>query len=269
LARSSSRLGTAGAWAAILFYLLFGLFLVTEPAWSTTDRSAMAHAGMICFGLAVMSVAVVVWARPSVSPARPEVRTREVVVAGAPALEVRLRDHQLWGVLAIGVTWSVFFGWAIVAIGVDGPGWLLLPFLLLFLALVPDTARALTRRSRLLLTVTGVDFHGWGIDAALAWDDVETVDFAVPHRRRPVLRIEGRTGAPSWRAERHRILIPLDKLPTTPRIDVPLVALDAAGPLLVYADALRRDAPDVRPRWFGPDSVAFFRGEFTPDEHPA
>lgn len=266
--RSSSRAASVGAWAAIAFYLLFGLFLVTEPLWGEPGRSAMAHAGFICFGLAVMSVAVVVRARRSISPSRPEARTHEVVVDGRPALEVRLRDHQLWGVLAIGVAWSAFFGWAIVAVGVDGPGWLLLPFFLLFLVLVPDPARALTRRSRVLLTETGVDFHGWGIDAALAWDDVVLVDFAAPHRRRPVVRIEGRPDAPSWRVERHRILISLDKRPDTPRIDIPLDALDARGAFLTYVNALRRDAPDVRSRWFGPDAVAFLCGDLDRVDEP-
>lgn len=259
--RSSSRTPAIGAWAALLFYVVFGLFLATEPLWGEPGRSATAHAGFVCFGVAVLSIAVVVATRRSISPPRAEARTHEIAVDGRPALEVRLRDHQLWAVLVLGVAWSVFFGWAIVAVGADGPGWLLLPLFLLFFVLVPDTARALTRHSRVLLTETGVDFRGWGIDAALAWDDVVLVDFAAPHRRRPVVRIEGRPDAPSWRVERHRILLSLDKRPDTPRIDVPMEALDAPGAFLTYVNSVRRDPPHIRSRWFGPDAVAFFRGD--------
>ena len=242
------------AWTNLVLLVPFGTTLAVAP-WFAPGTSAREGTGFTLAGLAFLAVPVLSWLC-FLAPPRPDRRVR--LVAG-PALEVRLRPHRLLAVVVLGVTWSAWIAWAMVALGLDGPGWLLLPFLLLFLSLLPDTVRALARRPRLRIDAVGLDLRSWQRDAALAWEDVVEVGLALPNARQPQLRVRGRPGAPSWRARRSRLLHLLE-----PReeevLDVPLLALDAPEDLRTFLDALRRDRPGQRGSRIDATGVAFLDG---------
>lgn len=166
--------------------------------------------------------------------------------ADNPAVRVALRPHLPVATLLVLGSLSALVLYGILAFGLDEGGALLLPVLLLVAAPLPDTVRALLRRPGVTLTAEAVALRGWGADARLSWDDVTGAALVVPHPRRPAVRFSGRPGAASWRFTPRRLVVPLDRRPDGPHIDVPLQGLGepdaflAAGERLVGLDPTAR-----------------------------
>ncbi len=61
---------------------------------------------------------------------------------------------------------------------------------------------------------------GAGVVVELAWDDVGTVDYAHLGTRRSAVRVSAAVGAPSYHHRSRRSLLPLDRVPPEPGIEV-------------------------------------------------
>ncbi|WP_435741718.1 hypothetical protein [Nocardioides sp. SYSU DS0663] len=245
----------ARAWSTLVVAAGLGALLVASP-WITDEPASAGRSTMlVLLGLACCSVAVVVWLA-QLAPRDPGAR---VALLADSAIEVRLRPHQPLAVLVLGLTWSALLA-AGVVLGGSG-ALLLLPVLLLFLSLVPDSARTLVRRPRLRYDATGIQLRGWQSDAAIAWDDVVDVGLVAPDRRRPQVRIEGRAGAASYQRTSRRLVLTLEPRPDRELVDVPLLALDDPGRLLTHLDAVRRDAEQDRARWLDAEAVRYLTGD--------
>jgi len=160
----------------------------------------------------------------------------------------------------IGCTFALLFTVAMLAVGVGDGGLLFAPLVLLFAALVPDGLRGLLRRPALVLSPQDVRYRGWTVDARLCWEDVASVglDSLDPRRRRILLG--GRPDAPSWRCESRRIVLPLDRVPSQPRITVLAGALDHPTRVEVLLRTLASAPAAERPALLGSDGVAFLNG---------
>jgi hypothetical protein len=237
---------------------LFGLLFVALP-WLDGDGrlgGATATTGLVLLGLATLTAPLATYLR-FFAPRNAAARVHLVEGEG---IEVRLRPHLLVGTLLVSVAWSAFFVWAALAAGLDGAGLLVVPLLLLSASLAPDATSALLRRPRLLVGPDRLDLRGWQTDASLAWEDVTGVDYANPDVRRPVLRIQGRPGAPSWQGARRRLLLRIDPPREEGQIDLPLLALDEPAALQVFLDQLRTETREQRAGRLEAAGVAFLNG---------
>ena len=250
-----------GAWLSVVLFSGVGLALLSAPWWAYDEPAGgRPRTGLVLFGLAVLTVPLCTYA---VRLHRP--RNRVTRVAGTDAgIEVRLSNHLLLTVVITSLVWTIFLLWAAVAAGLAGAGLLVLLFAIPFAALLPDTVRALLRGPRLTLSSGGVTFVGWSNDATVSWHDIAGVDLAAPHVRRPVVRIAVRPGATSFRSTSRRLLVPLDRPPDLPAIDVPLLALGSPGRLATLLDRLAGSGDADRTRWLGADGVRFLE-----DQSPA
>ena len=221
-------------WAWFCFSSLFGVMLVTFPLRVDEPMSATAAAGLVLFGLAVLTVPVAGWIT-ALAPARPA----RAVSSHDEVVEIRLRTAGPVATVVIGVTWAGFFAWAWVAGGITSGGLLAVPLLLLFLALVPDSVRAVARRPFLRIDADQVVLHGWSIDARVDWDDVVTVEATAPHPQRAVVRLVAAPGASSLQRTWKRLILRLDLRGPEPVVDVPFAALDDPGRVTVYLALLQ------------------------------
>ena len=153
------------------------------------------------------------------TPPNAAARTALAGEPASPALVVRLRPTTPLTLLVLGVTGALLSTTAVFGVGLIDGGLFFTPFVLLFLALVPDAARAMGRNPRLVLSVQSISFHGWTEDAELAWEDVASVSADPAGSRRPRILVSGRPQALSWRTSSHRILLPLDPRPGRPGAD--------------------------------------------------
>ncbi|ROR92936.1 hypothetical protein [Nocardioides aurantiacus] len=183
-----------------------------------------------------------------------------VAGAGGPVLRIRMRTTVPWSVALVGVGFTVFFVTAALGMGLDGGGLFLLPFVLLFASLIPDAVMTLLRRRALLVDPQGARLEGWGVSAALAWDDVTHVDLQTEGRR-PAVLVHGRDDAPSWRHHRIRIIWPTEPRPTRATLAVPVVALDAPGAVMVLCRELAASTLERRRSFLAHGATGLLTGD--------
>ncbi len=208
--------------------------MTSYPVWAEQDLSAVASAGYVTFGLAVLALPVVEWTG-HLAPLHPE----RSVSSSPGAVEIRLRTAPPLATAVIGVTWAGFFGWAWLAGGPTSGGLLAVPCLLLFLALVPDSVRAITRRPFLRVDADRVVLRGWSIDARVDWSDVLSVDLPLRRRRRPVVRLVAAPAATSLQRTWQRLAVRLDTPSSDPYVDLPFAALDDPVRVSVFLTILQ------------------------------
>jgi hypothetical protein len=237
------------AWFHVTWVTAFGLILVTSPWWHSGAEpiGARAALGLVLLGLAVLSIApcfVVLDLRRT--PARVE-----LVRAPEPRIEVRLDQARNVVTAVVALAWTAFLGAGAVMLAEQGGAGgtvagVVSGLLALFgIALLGTVGPSLLRDPRLVLDGRGVRFVGWSVEAYAAWADVVGAEVAVPHFRRPVLRIRTRAGAPSYSFRRSWRPLRTDLTPADGAIDVPLLALaDAtlAGLLLWVGRVVRPGA---------------------------
>jgi len=186
--------------------------------------------------------------------------------SGGPAtgtggrVEIPLNGRTPLTMVLLGTSFALLFVVAVFAVGVGDGGLLFLPLVLLFAALVPDALRGLLRKPGLVLTADGITYRGWTLDSRLAWDDVVSVGLDLTEPRRPRLLVAGRPDAASWEVTSHRLVLPLDRVPSGPRIVVLAGALDHPTRAEVLIRRLAASPAADRPGLLGPDGVAFLSG---------
>ncbi|MCY7396444.1 MAG: hypothetical protein LH468_09895 [Nocardioides sp.] len=132
------------------------------------------------------------------------------------------------------------------------------------LALLPVAALVgavgtLRRRPRVLLTAEGLDYRGWGVDACVAWDDVEGTVADARSELRPLAEILVRPGGSSFRHRAAVLALP-EPLGRRPAIRMLAGDLDHPWLLLEYADRMARLPADQRPGRLGADGLDFLDG---------
>lgn len=254
--RSSSRV-VARVVAVLL--ALVGLLVLAGPVVSADARSDGGAVLLPVVGVFLVAMGAVSWIARGTSP-DPAARTSLVQVAGQPVLQVRLRPTTPLVMLLVGASGALVVLVAMLGIGLGDGGLLLTPFLLLFLVLVPDAVRALSRRPRWELGADGLRQVGWTTESYLAWDDVSAVTLTTADPRRPRLVVAGRLGAPSWQVTSHRILVPLDRVPQRPEIAVLVSALDLPSRVQVLVERFAREPRHARVGYLDGDGVAFLSG---------
>lgn len=183
--------------------------------------------------------------------------------AGGATLRVRLRTTVPWSVALVGVGFTVFFVAAALVMGLGGGGLFLAPFVLLFASLVPDAVMTLVRRRSLLIDPQGLRLEGWGVSAALAWDDVTGVELETEGRR-PAVLVHGLDNAPSWRHRRSRIIWPTEPRPTRATLAVPVAALDGPGAVMVLCRELAASTPERRRSFLAHGATGLLTGDRSP-----
>lgn len=232
-----------------------GVLLVVSALASSDPEVRDSRWFLVALGVAVLGTAAVVVvlrvASPGGSISSDDTRGR---------LRVPLSPRTPLTMVLLGTTFALLLVVAVLAVGIGDGGLLFLPLVLLFAALVPDALRGLLRKPGLVLTADGVSYRGWTVDSRLAWEDVVSVDLDVTEPRRPRLLVAGRPDAPSWEVSSHRLLLPLDRVPSAPRIVVLAGALDHPTRVEVLVRRLAASAAADRPGLLGPDGVAFLSG---------
>lgn len=222
------RWGTAAVGALVG---AVGLALLATP-WSTPHDGRPWVLAATGVALAATSAAMLLG---SLARPRPDRAVTSRRGTAGTVLTVRLRTEVPWSVALVGTGFTVFFVAAALALG--AAGLLIAPFALFFASLVPDAVMSLVRPRALRLDAVGVRLEGWGVSAALAWDDVAEVAMVTPGRR-PSLEVRGVDGASSWRHRRQRLVWPTEPASHGPVLTVPLASLDAPGAVFVLCREL-------------------------------
>ena len=190
-------------------------------------------------------------------------RGRVALVDGGTAVEVRMRARTPLTMLLVGIAFTAFFFAAGIAVGVPGGGVLVWLVGLLFVILIPDSIKAMSRRPALKISADTVSLRGWTTDVSLAWDDVHTVMYDDSDPIRPRANLLGRTTSPSFIAKSHKLIIPLDRKPKRPELSVYLAAFDEPDRLRVSLEHLQRMTATERASWIGPGAVELLDGTLT------
>jgi hypothetical protein len=235
-----------------------GVLLVVAPFAAADPDVRRGRWFLAALGLAlVATAAVVVLARVAGPSGR---RASAAAPGGRPRVDVRLNARVPATLVLLGSTFTLLFAGAVLGVGVADGGLLFLPLVLLFAALVPDGVRGLLRGSAMVLDEDGVAYRGWTVDAVLAWEDVLAVGLDTFDPRRPRIVISGRPGAPSWRCDSHRLVLPLDRVPSEPRIAVLAAGLDHPTRVEVLLRNLAAAPAAERAALLDADAVAFLNG---------
>lgn len=170
-------------------------------------------------------------------------------LAGRPAWVMRLGERgQLPAGALVLTTAGVGLGLAALLhhrTGVRVLAGLLAVFLVVLAA---ELWRAWARRPVLRISADLVQLHGPGIDSELAWDDVGVVVHENLGTRWGALVISAASGAPSYRWELSRLLLPMDREPDPPGIHLRFGLVPDEAQLrrvlrdLHVADRARREA---------------------------
>ena len=155
---------------------------------------------------------------------------------GRPALRLRLGPSPLatWTVVAVLVATGA--GATLLALAVGerslGGGVVVGVLALAMLLLALELGRVAARAPALVIGVDRLHHTGAGVLVDLAWDDVSSIEWAHLGTRRACLRIGAVAGAASHRARRRSSLLPLDRVPDEPGIEVRTSLLPDAPALL-------------------------------------
>lgn len=103
---------------------------------------------------------------------------------------------------------------------------------LAMLLLALELGRAVARAPHLLIGIDRLHHHGAGVLVDLAWDDVGTIEWADVGTRWACVRISAVAGASSHRVEARGSLLPLDRVPERPGIELRLTLLPDAPAVL-------------------------------------
>lgn len=103
---------------------------------------------------------------------------------------------------------------------------------LAMLLLALELGRAVARAPHLLIGIDRLHHHGAGVLVDLAWDDVGTIEWSDVGTRWACVRISAVAGASSHRVEERGSLLPLDRVPERPGIELRLTLLPDAPAVL-------------------------------------
>lgn len=253
--RRTTRLPKPLGWVVVPLVALAGAFVayqgVADPELSTGGRGVA-----LMLGLALILSAVAA----SLGLFNTSGRGRVALANGGSAIEVRMRGRTPLTMLLVGVGFTAFFFAAGLAVGVPGGGVLVWVIGLLFVVLIPDAIKALTRRPTLTISAHKVDLRGWTTDVSLAWDDVHTIMYDDSDPIRPRANLLGRTNSPSFTVTSSKLIIPLDRKPKRPELSVYLAAFDEPDRLRVSLEHLQRMPAPERASWIGPGAVELLDG---------
>lgn len=253
--RRTTRLPRPFGWVVAALVVIAGAFVayrgVTDAELSGPGRGVALSLGL---ALALGAVALVLALVPTSGKGR--VRLTE----DGRTIELKMRARTPLTMLLIGIGFTGFFFAAGIAVGVPGGGVLVWVIGLLFVILIPDSVRALTRKPTLRVSADKVDLRGWTTDVSLAWDDVHTVLSDDSDPIRPRLNLLGRTTSPSFAAKSSKLIVPMDRKPKRPEVSVYLAAFDEPDRLRVALEHLQRMSAGERASWIGPGAVELLDG---------
>ena len=257
---SATRARTTGlpkplGWFVIPLVVVAGIFVAYQGI-ADPELSGAGRAVALTLGLALVLSAVAA----SLGLITTSGRGRVMLIDGGTALEVRMRSRTPITMLLVGVGFTAFFIAAGLAVGVPGGGVFVWVIGLLFVILIPDSIKALTRGPRLRLSPENVDLRGWTTDVSLAWDDVHTVLFDDSDPIRPRATLLGRTTSLSFTVKSSKLIIPLDRQPKRPELSVYLAAFDEPDRLRGSLEHLQRMTASERASWIGPGAVELLDG---------
>jgi len=117
----------------------------------------------------------------------------------------------------------------------------------------------LRRRPRVRLTAQGLDYRGWGLDASVAWADVEGTAINSGYAWRPLAEVLVTPGAPSLRHRVDPVALP-EPPGTRSSIRMLVPGLEDPRRLLAFVEGMAALPPADRPARLGSDGRAFLRG---------
>lgn len=155
---------------------------------------------------------------------------------GRPAWRMRLGPSRLSAatVVAVLVATGLGLGIGAYAVGQRSVGGAVVvgAIALAMLLLGLELGRAVARAPALLIGIDRLHHQGAGVLVDLAWDDVASIEWAHVGTRWASVRIGAVVGAPSHRVKRRSSLLPLDRVPDQPGIELRLTLLPDAPAVL-------------------------------------
>lgn len=180
------------------------------------------------------------------------------VRSATDGIEIAFRPHVPAAAAGIGL----LLGGLFATFGVAGsvvPSALLSLMALTFLVMVVCAVGTMLRRPRVLLTLEGFDYRGWGADAFLAWDDIAGTDSEIGNGFRPVVEIIATQPARSFRYSRAIVALP-EPMGPRPAIRVVARGLDEPWRLMVYVEQMAAEAPARREDRLGAWGLSWLDG---------
>jgi hypothetical protein len=229
-----------------------GLACLVGAVTESDGRATLVGASVVCLG-----AAAVVWVGV-LAPRDAARRTATVPAGGEQVLVVRLRSTTPWVMTITGGIGTVLIIWSIFGVGLTDGGLPFAPLLFLFAPVLAEGLWAFGRRAQLEIGAEAVHYRGWGLDARLAWDDVDRVEQRVEGKYSRIWVI-ARDGAPSWQAQRRKLVLPLDPAPKLPEFGVLTSALDDPGALYATLRLLKDQTLASRRAYMGPTGLACVR----------
>lgn len=147
-----------------------------------------------------------------------------------------------------------------VALATSGVGSLLCWVLALLAGVVLlGAVGTLRRRPRVRLTAQGLDYRGWGLDASVAWADVEATAIDARYAWRPLAEVLVVPGATSLRHRTDPFALPE---PPGARSSIRMLAHGLEDPrrLLAFVEVMAALPAEDRPGRLGSDGRAFLVG---------
>ncbi|GEP34241.1 hypothetical protein NSZ01_20090 [Nocardioides szechwanensis] len=114
-----------------------------------------------------------------------------------------------------------------------------------FLLLLVAAVGTLRRKPRVLLTLDGLDYRGWGADARISWDDVAGTEADFSNGLRPIIDVLAKDVAPSFRYDTALVALP-EPMGPRPAVRVLARGLDEPYRLEVFVNQMRAAAPEER-----------------------
>lgn len=180
----------------------------------TTSQSRVLFAVLGTFMLAVSAMM-------AVGQRRERAAWRSTTLEGRPAWAMALGGGAMAAAAAVVVTVLAVGLLLVVLLGPNAGARILAGVVAAFLVAVAVTMwSVVVRRPELLMSADLVHLKGPGIDARLAWDDVEVVTHEHLGTRWGALVLRTTPGAASYDFRLRRTLLPTDRVPDPPGIHV-------------------------------------------------
>ncbi|MCD4535962.1 hypothetical protein LRP67_17880 [Nocardioides sp. cx-169] len=214
---------------AVLFTAGITAFMCAGAAWTavTEPEGRVAMVALALFGGSVswMMLLSLGGGRERWSPdrldARPAWRLRLGAPGAAPAVALVLTAAALglgFGALSYRDRLTHAAVPAVLAVGL--------------LLLAVQMWQVWLRAPSFLLSADRLVYDGAGVLVELAWEDIGVVDYAHLGTRWAAVRISAATGAPSYRHRTRRSILPVDRVPPQPGIELRLGLLPDAPALV-------------------------------------
>ncbi len=229
-----------------------GLACLGGAVTEADGRAPLLGASVVCLGAAAL-----VWVGV-LAPRDAAQRTATRPAGGEQVLVVGLRSTTPWVMTITGGVGTALIVWSIFGVGFTDGGLLFAPLLLLFAPVLAEGLWAFRRRAQLEIGAEALHYRGWGLDARLAWDDVDRIVQRTEGKYSRIWVI-GRDGAPSWQCQRTKLILSLDPAPKRAEFGVLTSALDDSGALYATLRLLKAQTRAGRRTYMGPTGLAFLR----------